>query len=96
MYFDQSPYWILCNTIQWYFKPCWVVLECILVICLTALLCQLVLAEYMLIIIQCEYAIQCQSKYNANAKVHQFNNTGVPVLQPWMGGGTFKPLFPYI
>ena len=27
--------------------------------------------------------------------VHQFNNMGVPVPQPWMGGGTFKPLCPY-
>ena len=64
----------LCNTIQWHFKPCWVVPEHILAICLTALLCQLVLAEYMLIIIQCEYAIQCESKYNANVMVHQFNS----------------------
>ena len=39
--------------------------------------------------------MQCESIYNANAMVHQLNSMGVPVPQPWMGGGTFKPLCLY-
>ena len=44
LYFDQSQYWILFLYNSMAFKPCWVALGHTLAICLTALLCQLVLA----------------------------------------------------